>query len=84
MLAVTSNVWDQAVAENADSVNTSGISAQSLINATRIAVIVVGVVFVALYLLFAFKMRAGRNWARIVLKVPHFRNSKGVRHQRLQ
>jgi len=32
-------------------------------------VVVVAVIFAALYLLFAFKLRAGRNWARIVLTI---------------
>lgn len=39
------------------------------VNASLIFTGVVAVLFFALYLLFAFKMRAGRNWARIVLTV---------------
>lgn len=38
-------------------------------NITMITALVVAVVIAALYLLFAFKLRAGRNWARIVLTV---------------
>lgn len=67
VLTLTSDVWDQAVA--AATANTSGISTQSLVNTVRITTVVVGVILLGLYLLFAFKMRAGRNWARIVLTV---------------
>ena len=65
VLVVTSNVWSRAIAEN----NTSGVDTQTLVNTAKIVTVVVGLIFVALYLLFAFKMRAGRNWARIVLTV---------------
>ena len=67
VLSLTSNVWDQAIA--AAPVNTSGISTQTLVNTIKITTVVVGVILLGLYLLFAFKMRAGRNWARIVLTV---------------
>ncbi|MFJ7219243.1 hypothetical protein [Amycolatopsis sp. NPDC098790] len=36
---------------------------------TMVIALVIAVVIAALYLLFAFKLRAGRNWARIVLTV---------------
>jgi hypothetical protein len=36
---------------------------------TMIIALVIAVIIAALYLLFAFKLRAGRNWARIVLTV---------------
>ncbi|SEF20128.1 hypothetical protein SAMN05421837_101239 [Amycolatopsis pretoriensis] len=36
---------------------------------TMVVALVIAVVIAALYLLFAFKLRAGRNWARIVLTV---------------
>ncbi len=39
------------------------------VNVTMITAVVIAVVIAALYLLFAFKLRAGRNWARIVLTV---------------
>ncbi|WP_103352311.1 hypothetical protein [Amycolatopsis sp. CA-128772] len=39
------------------------------VNATMITAVVIAVIIAALYLLFAFKLRAGRNWARIVLTV---------------
>jgi hypothetical protein len=42
---------------------------QTLANATVVLVVVFAVIFAALYLLFAFKLRAGRNWARIVLTI---------------
>ncbi len=67
ILALTSNVWKQAIADSG--ADTSGVDVQSLVNTAKIITVVVSVVLVALYLLFAFKMRAGRNWARIVLTV---------------
>ncbi|SFW85318.1 hypothetical protein [Amycolatopsis australiensis] len=39
------------------------------VNITMIVALVIAVIIAALYLLFAFKLRAGRNWARIVLTV---------------
>ena len=39
------------------------------VNVTMITAVVIAVVIAGLYLLFAFKLRAGRNWARIVLTV---------------
>ncbi len=66
VLTLTSNVWDQALAASG---NTSSIDTHTLVNTVKIITVVVGVIFLGLYLLFAFKMRAGRNWARIVLTV---------------
>jgi hypothetical protein len=68
-LTLTSDAWNQAIAAAGDSVDTSGMSEQSLINTAKTVVIVISVVFILLYLFFAMKMRAGRNWARIVLTV---------------
>src|SRR5436190_4478632 len=42
---------------------------KNLANATKIIGVVLGLLFVGLFVLFAYKMRAGRNWARIVLTV---------------
>ncbi|WP_410671579.1 hypothetical protein [Amycolatopsis sp. cmx-4-68] len=39
------------------------------VTVTMIVALVIAVVISALYLLFAFKLRAGKNWARIVLTV---------------
>lgn len=47
----------------------STMSVDDLVNTTRIIAVVIAVVVFLLYLLFAVKMRAGRNWARIVLTV---------------
>jgi len=41
----------------------------SAVNATLIGGAIIGIFIIGLELLFAFKMRAGRNWARIVLTV---------------
>lgn len=52
--------------------NTSGLSEDQLQSAAQIggiAALVFGLILLALYLFFVFKMRAGRNWARIVLAV---------------
>lgn len=38
-------------------------------NAAKVFTAIIAIVFIALYLLFAYKMRAGRNWARITLTV---------------
>lgn len=54
----------------AKQMDTSGLSEQQLEQVANIAVvasIVVSVVFALLYLLFAWKMRAGKNWARVTL-----------------
>lgn len=48
---------------------TSTTSVDNLVNSTRIIAVVIAVVVIVLYLFFAVKMRAGRNWARIVLTV---------------
>lgn len=51
---------------------TPGLSEENLRLGIQVGIIVgavVGLAFVALYLLFTFKMRAGRNWARIVLTI---------------
>jgi hypothetical protein len=45
------------------------VDASAVANTVRITAIAIAVILVAVYLLFAFKMRAGRNWARIVLTV---------------
>jgi hypothetical protein len=42
---------------------------QAIVTGTLIFAAVIAVVFAGLYLLFAFKARAGRNWARITLTV---------------
>ncbi|MFL6140794.1 MAG: hypothetical protein ACJ72N_02845 [Labedaea sp.] len=38
-------------------------------NLSKIIGVVIGLLFVGLFVLFAYKMRAGRNWARILLTV---------------
>lgn len=65
VLVLTSGVWDEAL-KNAGS---SSIDVDSLVTTAKVVAAVIGVIFLALYLLFDFKMRAGRNWARIVLTV---------------
>ena len=71
ILTLTSPIWDLAVnaATRQGNVSLQGTSVQSLINTLKIFTVVIALVFVAVYLLFAFKMYAGRNWARIVLTV---------------
>lgn len=49
--------------------NLSEADLDSLVRVGFIVVIGIAVVFIALFLFFAFMMRAGRNWARIVLTV---------------
>jgi len=69
ILLVTSDVWDQAMAAAAGRPGSSGMTAQSLANTVKVVAVVAVSNIVGLYLLFALKMRAGRNWARIVLTV---------------
>jgi hypothetical protein len=74
IILLTSSAWDQALAAATNSANRSSTStvvvdAQSVINFVRVFAVVVFVIVAGLYLLFAFKMRAGRNWARITLTV---------------
>ncbi|WP_328610427.1 hypothetical protein OG943_15260 [Amycolatopsis sp. NBC_00345] len=50
----------------------TGLTAQQVDQATTVALVaavVIAVIIALLYLLFAVKLRAGRNWARIVLTV---------------
>ncbi|AZI57986.1 hypothetical protein EH165_07370 [Nakamurella antarctica] len=75
ILLVNSTIWARALAEGvleaqseADLAGT-GLTVGAVINAARLVGVIAGVIFLALYLFFAFKMRAGRNWARIVLTV---------------
>lgn len=71
ILVLTSSVWDQAVAAGAASSGSGSISidVNSLVTTVKVITVVIFLVFAALYLFFAFKMNAGRNWARIVLTV---------------
>jgi hypothetical protein len=68
ILVLNSSIWDQALAEARQSgVITSDVeSAMGIVKTTAIAF---AVIFALLYVFFAFKMRAGRNWARITLTV---------------
>jgi hypothetical protein len=55
---------------NADTSNTfTETQLESLANTTIAIVVVFAAIIAALYALFAFKLRAGRNWARIVLTI---------------
>ncbi len=74
IILLTSSAWEQALAAatsyaNRNSTSTVVVDAQAVINSLRIVFIVSFVIIAGLYLLFAFKMRAGRNWARITLTV---------------
>ncbi|GAA2005479.1 hypothetical protein JL107_04770 [Nakamurella flavida] len=46
-----------------------GMTEDQLVQTLQIVAVVVGAVVVAIALLFVFKMRAGRNWARIVITI---------------
>ena len=65
VLVLTSGVWDQAIQNS----GTSAATVRSLVSTVKVVTVVIGVISLALYLFFAIKMRAGRNWARIVLTV---------------
>ncbi|RLK60659.1 hypothetical protein [Actinokineospora cianjurensis] len=49
--------------------NTTGVDVDTVVTAGLVFAGVLAVGFFALYLLFAFKMRAGRNWARMTLAI---------------
>jgi uncharacterized protein (DUF983 family) len=62
----------QSVLDTLRNNNTTGLTASQLetaANAAVVVAVVISVIIAGLYLLFAFKLRAGRNWARIVLTV---------------
>jgi hypothetical protein len=63
----TSNVF--AAALTAAGVSELDTAYRTAINTVRIAAVIGAAIFAGLYLLFAFKMLVGRNWARIVLTV---------------
>jgi hypothetical protein len=71
LFVLTSPIWDQAVTAGLQTVDTNGvrIDASTLVNTAKITSVIGFLIGAALYLLFAFKMRAGRNWARVVLTV---------------
>jgi len=62
-------VWDLAIAAAERDTGNVTLDVNGLINALKVILVVIFLIFMAVYLLFAFKMRAGRNWARIVLTV---------------
>ncbi|MEP6561107.1 MAG: hypothetical protein ABJD68_08535, partial [Nakamurella sp.] len=67
-------VWDEAVQAGVNQNSTINgqqvnIDVNTLVTTVKIISVVSFLIFAAVYLLFAFKMRAGRNWARIVLTV---------------
>lgn len=62
----------QAIVDATRANNTSNLSDSTIQAAANIAVaiaIVLSLIFAGLYVLFAFKLRVGRNWARIVLTI---------------
>lgn len=63
---------DMALEEARKAAPTPGVTPEQLesaVTAVLVFLVVVGVVFAALMVFFAFKARAGRNWARITLTV---------------
>ena len=73
-LALTLLVFTQAgkqAIQNAvrQSGSTQNMSEDQLVQTAQIVAVAAAVIGLAIALLFAFKMRAGRNWARIVLTV---------------
>jgi hypothetical protein len=69
VLTISSGAWTAALAAAGDGVDSNGVSGTTLVNTAKTVAIVAGVIFLVLFLFFAFKMRAGRNWARIVLTI---------------
>ena len=71
VFVLTSPIWDQAVAAGLRTADVNGvqIDASTLVNTAKITSVVGFLIGAALYLLFACKMRDGRNWARVVLTI---------------
>lgn len=69
VLVFTSGVWDDAIAAAGIGDTINGVAASTVVNTAKTIFIVVGLVFLALYVFFAVKMYQGRNWSRIVLTV---------------
>lgn len=67
VLVLTDGTFVRAIDEAGT--GNDGIDVESLVSAVKVTTIVIAVIFLALYLFFAVKMRNGRNWARIVLTV---------------
>lgn len=67
VLVLTDGTFDRAIDDAR--VNSKSIDVNTLVTTVKVTTIVVAVIFLALYLFFAVKMRNGRNWARIVLTV---------------
>jgi hypothetical protein len=62
----------QSILDSLRNNNTTGLTESQLQAAANLGVgvaLVISVIIAGLYLLFAFKLKAGRNWARIVLTV---------------
>lgn len=69
VLVLTDGTLDRAIQDAGANTGSGSIDVASLVNVVRVTTIVIAVIFLALYLFFAVKMRNGRNWARIVLTV---------------
>ena len=67
ILLFTSNEFARAL-QDAD-VALNDTVARDALNVVRVVAVIFGLIFAGLFLLFAFRMRAGRNWARVVLTV---------------
>jgi hypothetical protein len=62
----------QAIEDSLRKTNTAGLSESQLQSAASLAVVVslvITIIIAALFVFFAFKLKAGRNWARIVLTI---------------
>ena len=68
VVTVNSAIWDQAIQDGLAN-SSSTVDPAALVSTAKTLLIVVFALFAALFLFFAFMMRAGRNWARIVLTV---------------
>ena len=70
IFTLTSPVWDDAInAGIRQSGSNVSFDVNSLVATIKVTSVVVFLIFAGVFLLFAFKMYAGRNWARIVLTV---------------
>ena len=69
IITLTSPVWALAIAAGARQSGGTSVDVSGVVTFLKTFVVLVFLLSLAIYVLFALKMRAGRNWARIVLTV---------------
>jgi preprotein translocase subunit SecG len=68
-LTVSGDDFTKAARDALAGQNKTETDIKNYANTLKVFTAIIAIVFIGLYLLFAYKMRAGRNWARITLTV---------------